>query len=63
MAFWGTEFIFDGIPCSEYGLMVYHFGSEGQDDVTFQSGEIIEDRIPYRYDSLIYGLVQNGSLE
>lgn len=63
MAFWGTEFIFDGIPCSEYGLMVYHFGSEGQDDVSFQNGEIIEDRIPGRYDALTYGLVQNQSLE
>lgn len=63
MAFWGTEFIFDGIPCSEYGLMVYHFGSNGQDDVSFQNGEIVEDRIPGRYDALTYGLVQNQSLE
>lgn len=63
MAFWGTEFIFDGIPCSEYGLMVYHFGSEGQEDVNFQNGEIVEDRIPGRYDALTYGLVQNQSLE
>lgn len=45
MAFWGTEFIFDDIPCSEFGLMVYHFGSNGQDDVSFKNGEIIEDRI------------------
>ena len=34
MAFWGTEFIFDDIPCSEFGLMVYHFGSNGQDVLT-----------------------------
>lgn len=32
MAFWGDEFIFDGIPCSQFGLMVYHFGSNGQED-------------------------------
>lgn len=63
MAFWGTEFIFDGIPCSEFGLMVYHFGSNSQDDVNFQNGDIVEDRIPYRYDALTYGLVQNQSLE
>ena len=63
MAFWGTEFIFDDIPCSEFGLMVYHFGSNGQDDVSFKNGEIIEDRIPGRYDALTYGLVQNQSLE
>lgn len=63
MAFWGTEFVFDGIPCSEYGLMVYHFGSESQEDVEFQGGEIIEDRVSARYDALTYGLVQNESLE
>lgn len=63
MAFWGTEFIFDGVPCSEFGLMVYHFGSSGQEDVNFQNGEIVEDRIPGRYDALTYGLVQNQSLE
>lgn len=63
MAFWGNEFIFDGIPCSEFGLMVYHFGSNGQSDVSFKNGEIIEDRIPGRYDALTYGLVQNQSLE
>lgn len=45
MAFWGTEFIFDDIPCSEFGLMVYHFGSSGQEDVSFQNGEIVEDGI------------------
>jgi len=63
MAFWGTEFIFDGIPCSEFGMMVYHFGSSGQDDVSFQNGSIVEDRISSRYDALTYGLVQNQSLE
>jgi len=63
MAFWGDEFIFDGIPCSDFGLMVYHFGSNGQDDVSFQNGNIIEDRISSRYDALTYGLVQNQSLE
>lgn len=63
MAFWGSEFIFDGIPCSALGLMVYQFGSNAQEDVSFQNGEIIEDRIPGRYDALTYGLVQNQSLE
>ena len=63
MAFWGDEFIFDGIPCSQFGLMVYHFGSNGQEDVSFQNGSIIEDRLPARFDALTYGLVQNQSLE
>lgn len=63
MAFWGSEFIFDGISCREYGMMVYSFGNNSQDDVDFKTGEIIEDRIPGRYDSLTYGLVQNQALE
>lgn len=63
MAFWGDEFIFDDITCTEFGLMIYHFGSTEQEDVTFKSGEPIEDRLPGRYDSLMYGLVQNQSLE
>ncbi len=63
MACWGSEFIFDGIPCSNYGLMVYHFGSEEQEDVDFKSGEMVEDKIPTRYDTIAYGLVQNQSLE
>ena len=63
MAFWGNEFIFDGIPCSEFGLMVYSFGTESQEDVSFQNGSVIEDRIPGRYDALTYGVVQNQALE
>lgn len=63
MAFWGCEFIFDDIPCSQFGLMVYHFGSEGQSDTDFRAGNIIEDRLPSRYDSLTYGLTQNDPLE
>lgn len=63
MAFWGDEFIFDGVSCAEFGLTVYDFGSNGQDDVEFKVGEIVEDRIPGRYDALTYGLNQNQALE
>lgn len=63
MAFWGSEFIFDGVSCAEFGLMVYEFGSNGQDDVEFQVGEIVEDRIAGRYDALTYGINQNQALE
>ena len=63
MAFWGSEFIFDNVPCSTMGLMVYQFGSNAQEDVNFQNGDVIEDRIPGRYDALTYGLVQNQALE
>lgn len=63
MAFWGNQFVFDGIPCSEFGLMLYTFGSDGQEDVDFKNGEIIEDRIAGRYDALMYGVKQNEALE
>lgn len=63
MAFYGCEFSFDGIPCSEYGLMVYTFGSSGQTDVAFQTGDVAEERVAGRYDALMYGLNQNQSLE
>lgn len=63
MAFYGCEFVFDNIPCTEYGLMIYDFGSNTQSDTVFPSGEILEDRIASRYDSFMYGVTQNGSLE
>ena len=63
MAFWGDEFIFDDITCTDFGLMIYHFGSNDQDDVSFKNGDIVEDKLSSRYDSLMYGLVQNESLE
>jgi len=64
MAYWGCEFIFDNIPCSSYGLMMYDFGSTKQDEeFSFKSGEIIEERISGRYDTLVYGLKQNQPLE
>ena len=63
MAFCGNTFIFDDIPCTEFGLMLYHFGSNEQDDVNFQNGSVIEDRLPSRYDALMYGISQNQALE
>ena len=63
MAFYGCEFVFDNLPCTEHGLMVYHFGSVGQSDVSFQVGDAAEDRVANRYDALMYGLTQNKSLE
>ena len=63
MAFWGNEFIFDGISCSDFGLMVYHFGSEGQDDISYSNNGIVEESISGRYDTLFYGTEQNKPLE
>lgn len=64
MAFYGCEFNFDGIPCSEYGLMIYDLGTNSQDDVSFSSaGEPQEDTIARRYSSFFYGITQNQGLE
>jgi len=64
MAFHGCEFVFDGVSCSEYGLMVYDFGSTKQSDVSFPSARAPEvDRVAGRYDSLFYGLEQSDALE
>ena len=63
MAFYGDVFIFDDIPCTEFGLMIYSFGSNSQSDTAFKNGSLSEDRIATRHDALTYGLVQNDSLE
>ena len=63
MAFYGCDFIFNGRRASDFGLMLYNIGSYAQDDVDFSVGEIVEDRISRRYDSLLYGLVQNEPLQ
>lgn len=73
MAFYGCDFIFDGKRLSTFlqpsgsaasykRMMLYNIGSYGQDDVDFSVGEVMEDRINSRYDSLLYGLVQNEPL-
>lgn len=63
MAFYGCDFTFNGHKASDFGMMVYNIGSYGQDDVDFSVGEIVEDRISRRHDSLLYGLVQNEPLQ
>lgn len=63
MAFYGCDFTFNGVSASTMGLMIYNFGAQGQDDVDLSVGEIAGDQINGRYDTLLYGLVQNEPLE
>lgn len=64
MAFYGCYFSFDGIPCTEYGLMMYDFGSKSDGNNTlFNAIEIVEDRIARRYTPLHYGTIVNKPLE
>lgn len=62
MSFYGCQFSFDGIPCLEYGLMVYDFGSTNEDGKFTSPVEIQEDRTAKRYSSLHYGATQNKPL-
>ena len=64
MAFYGCYFSFDGIPCTEYGLMMYDFGTSSDSSNNLSvSTEIIEDRIARRYTPLHYGTISNKPLE
>jgi len=63
MSFYGDRFIFDGIPCEEFGLMLYDVGSTGQQPTSFASNsDFMEDRINARYDPLFYGIRRNSQL-
>lgn len=64
MAFYGYEFIFDGVSCAEYGLMMYDFGTKPDTSNTLVvNSEIVEDRIPKKYAPLHYGTITNKPLE
>ena len=64
MAFYGCYFSFDGIPCTEYGLMMYDFGSKSDTSNTLSTNiEIVEDRIARKYTPLHYGTISNKPLE
>lgn len=64
MAFYGSYFTFDGVSCRDYDLMIYDFGSSGQDDtVAFGStGTAVEDRTAHKYSSFFYGIKQDKPL-
>lgn len=61
--FYGESFIYDGITSEEFGLMLYEFDGNGQNDVDMTSvGEVVEDWVPSRYNSIDYGVQQNKAL-
>lgn len=63
MSFYGTSFIFDGIPCEEMGLIMYDFSNAKQSETMFSSDlTISEDRISGRLRPLMYGGSINAPL-
>lgn len=64
MSFYGCHFSFDGVPCEEYGLMIYDFGASGSENAVLSSdAKIVEDRISRRFSPLHYGTIVNKPLE
>lgn len=61
MAFYGCEFIFDGLPSTTYGLTIYDFGGISEDG-SYSQPDIIEDRTVLRSTPLHYGVVRNSPL-
>lgn len=51
------EFTFAGESSGQYGLMIYDFDKDGQDDVSFgNTASIIETRITHRVQPIHYGV-------
>ena len=64
MGFIGSYFSFDGIPCTEYGLLIYDMENASQGTSSFASaGEIQESWISSRNKSFFYGLRKDQPLQ
>jgi phage-related protein len=62
MSFYGYTFIFDGVPCEEYHVMLYDLGRQDTDGTVVTPGDIQEDRPPGRLTPLFYGQSQSQPL-
>lgn len=64
MAFYGSFFLFDGIPCDDFGLMLYDIESAGQSAGTFASVlEIQEEERPTHWRPFFFGAKYTKKLE
>lgn len=63
MAFWGKAFVFDGVPCEEYDLMLYDVAGEEQGEGDFASTvSIVEEAVGGRWKPYFYGTQYNKRL-
>lgn len=63
MAFWGSYFVYDGIPCTEFGLQLYEVNGVSANETSFSMlSNISEDRIAHRNKPFFYGVTQNDPL-
>lgn len=64
MAFWGHKFIFDGIPCETFDLMMYDIGGTEQGEGRFANTvTIIEEGVGNRWRPLFYGVKYENKQE
>lgn len=64
MAFEGYEFIFDGVPCSKYDLILCNIESNKQSEniKLTSAGKLITDRTLKKPSSILYGAEKNEPL-
>ena len=63
MAFWGRTFVFDGIPCEAYDLMMYDVGDSGDEDAELASTATIdEETVGHRRKPYFYGVKYENKL-
>jgi phage-related protein len=64
LAFQSNDFIFDGVSCSAFGLMLYDsVDSWSQKNVTVLSRSIVTDTVPFSYRPFFYGTTLETVLE
>lgn len=56
MAFWGSSFSFNGVPCEDFDLMMYNIDGATHSEGKFATGvSIIEEKVASRWKPLFYG--------
>ena len=64
MSFWGKSFTFNGVPCEDFGLMLYDIGEHRNSAGSFAStSTIIEDKTAKRWKPIFYGVKHDNKLE
>ncbi len=58
-----TAFVFDGVPSTQYGLMIYYLDDASTRDLSLGTDvDIVEDRLSKQFRSISYGVNVNQSL-
>lgn len=64
MSFWGTSFVFDGVPSEEYDLMMYDVDGSSDNSASYASGvSIIEETVGRRWKPYFHGVKFDKKLE